>query len=67
MPKANETNTTKRDAYFHYDINTASGLIDFLGGEEAVAVKFDTTAQSVRTWEISGHIPPTGTCAYSQW
>ena len=62
MPKANRAiSTTKlaaptRRAYVHYDINTAAGLIDVLGGEEAVAVKFDTTAQAVETWAISGHI-----------
>ena len=57
MPKADETNTTKRDTYFHYDIKTAAGLVDALGGEEAVAEEFGVTAQSVRGWEISGHIP----------
>ncbi len=63
MSKANNAlNTPKlaaatRRAYVHYDINTAAGLVDVLGGEEAVAKAFGVTPQSVRAWGISGHIP----------
>lgn len=56
MPKADVTNTTKAPAYFHYDINTAAGLIELLGGEDAVAEEFDITSEAVRKWAISGHI-----------
>ena len=47
---------TRHTSGTYYDINTAAGLVDFLGGEEAVAEEFGITAQSVRTWGISGHI-----------
>lgn len=63
MSKANHApNTSERAApkphtYVHYDINTAAGLVEALGREDAVAKQFDITPRAVRDWEISGHIP----------
>ena len=64
MPKANSALITSERAAptrytsaTHYDIKTATGLVDALGGEDAVAKEFGVTPQSVRAWGISGHIP----------
>jgi len=65
MPKADHAiNTferaapTRHTSTTHYDIKTVTGLVDALGGEDAVAKEFGVTPQSVRAWGISGHIPP---------
>ncbi len=49
---------TRHTSATHYDIKTVTGLIDALGGQDAVAKEFGVTPQSVRAWEINGCIPP---------
>ena len=48
---------TRYTSTTHYDIKTVTGLVDALGGEDAVAKEFGVTPEAVRGWEISGHIP----------
>ena len=41
-----------------YDINTAAGLFEALGGDKAVARELGVPATEPRRWAISGCIPP---------
>ena len=45
---------TRHTSTTHYDVKTVTGLVDALGGEDAVAKEFGVTPQSVKGWEISG-------------
>jgi len=47
----------RRGRCIPHDIRTVTGLVDALGGEDAVAKELGVTPQSVRAWGISGHIP----------
>lgn len=40
-----------------YDINTVAGLIEALGGHNAVTRLLDLDAGDTRRWEVSGDIP----------
>ena len=40
-----------------YDINTVAGLIDAMGGSQAVAGELDLDHGETRRWEVSGCIP----------
>jgi hypothetical protein len=41
-----------------YDIKTIAGLVDALGGPLAFAEKMDVLPSVVRSWDVSGNIPP---------
>ena len=44
-------------AALHFDVTTAHGLIEAIGGRAAVAGMCSTTATEVERWSITGRIP----------